>query len=39
METVCPNCYSENAYHDGCCYVCPDCGCEWGNEDNEDDEY
>lgn len=25
----CPNCSSENAYHDGTLNVCPECGHEW----------
>lgn len=33
----CPICNSENAYHNGVCYECPDCGHEWG-DDQEDDE-
>ncbi len=34
----CPECYSENAYHNGVQYECPDCGHEWddGIEFDED---
>lgn len=37
----CPNCGCEDAYHNGVCYECPDCGEEWGEESDvydEDDE-
>jgi len=34
----CPNCGSENAYHNGVSYECPDCDNEWGFiEDDEED--
>jgi protein PhnA len=29
LNTECPKCHSESAYHDGVCYVCPDCEYEW----------
>lgn len=37
MNFECPQCGSENAYHDiidetGSYFVCPDCGYEWGDE-------
>ena len=28
----CPKCSSENAYHDGTLYVCPECSYEWQPE-------
>lgn len=28
-EMTCPQCGSENAYHDGSLWNCPDCGHEW----------
>lgn len=33
----CPNCSSDNTYHDGALNVCPECGHEWqpGAEDAE----
>lgn len=39
MEVQCPECFSEEAYHNGICYECPDCGYTWGdgNEDDWDD--
>lgn len=33
-----PNCQSENAYHDGVRYVCPDCGYEWDDDIEWDDD-
>lgn len=39
MEIQCPNCGSENAYHNGVCYECPDCDYEWGGDDYDDDEW
>lgn len=45
MNTECPNCGHDNAYHNGICYDCPDCGYRWDDgldkfddESNEDDE-
>ena len=40
MNTDCPRCGSESAYHDGTCYVCPDCDYEWDDdcEWDEDEE-
>lgn len=37
----CPNCSSENTYHDGTLYVCPECSHEWqpGTDDNTDAAY
>ena len=34
----CPNCSSENTYHDGTLYVCPECAHEWqpGAAENTD---
>lgn len=29
MEIECPNCGSEDAYFNGVCYECPDCGHTW----------
>ncbi|OAN49303.1 PhnA protein [Paramagnetospirillum marisnigri] len=28
-ESTCPKCQSENVYHDGSLWNCPDCGHEW----------
>lgn len=38
MSVECPRCGYDNAYHDGCNYVCPDCGYEWddGNDFDPD---
>lgn len=40
MDIVC-GCGSENAYFNGTCYECPDCGRTWGciEDDTEDDNY
>ena len=38
MNVECPNCGCEDAYHNGTCYECPDCGYEWGGEDDIFDE-
>ena len=44
MNTECPYCGSESAYHNGLCYVCPDCDAEWDDDDefitpdDDDDE-
>lgn len=32
MTVECPICGSEDAYHDGVSYVCPDCDYTWGND-------
>ena len=29
MEIVCPKCYCEDAFFNGECYECPDCGYQW----------
>lgn len=29
MNTDCPNCGSEDAYHNGVCYECPACDHTW----------
>ena len=29
MNTECPSCESENAFHNGVNFECPDCGHEW----------
>ena len=31
-DPKCPQCGSENAYHDGSLWVCPDCSHEWNPE-------
>ena len=38
MEIICPECYSEDAYFDGCTYVCNICGYCWGGDDSIFDE-
>jgi uncharacterized Zn ribbon protein len=40
MEVSCPNCGSDQAYHNGLCYECPECDFEWSDveEVEEDDE-
>jgi len=35
----CPICHDENAYHNGVCYVCDNCGHEWSDDDDEDEDY
>lgn len=35
MEIQCPNCYDENAFYDGVCYVCNNCGYTWGGTSNK----
>ncbi|MDL2255569.1 alkylphosphonate utilization protein [Parabacteroides sp. OttesenSCG-928-G06] len=32
----CPVCASENTYFDGTMYICPDCGCEFMGEEQQD---
>lgn len=39
MDTVCPYCGCEDAYHDGVSYVCPDCDATWGGDDDDDDDF
>jgi protein PhnA len=34
LETNCPKCNSENIYHDGSLWICPECSHEW-NESND----
>lgn len=31
----CPNCNSENIYHDGSLWICPECSHEWSDFQNE----
>lgn len=38
MEVVCPNCDCEDAYFNGRCYECPNCGYHWTDDDEEDDD-
>lgn len=43
MNTTCPNCQMENAYHtiidkDGAHYECPDCDHEWVDDSFQIDE-
>ncbi|AHG86848.1 Protein phnA [Bibersteinia trehalosi USDA-ARS-USMARC-190] len=37
---ICPQCNSENTYHDSIQFVCPDCAYEWTGEESveQDDE-
>lgn len=35
---MCPDCFEENAFFNGICYVCPECGYEWGYDDDEEEE-
>ncbi|RRN04482.1 zinc ribbon domain-containing protein YjdM [Bibersteinia trehalosi] len=37
---ICPQCNSENTYHDSIQFVCPDCAYEWTGEEvaEQDDE-
>lgn len=36
MEIDCPNCGFNEAYHNGVCYECPECGYTW-TDSNVDD--
>ena len=38
MIVECPYCGSEDAYHDGVSYVCPDCDSRWQGDDDDDDD-
>jgi len=38
MTSECIYCEMENAYHNGVCYECPDCGKEWDDGMNFDKE-
>ena len=38
MVVECPYCGSEDAYHDGVSYVCPDCDGRWQGDDDGDDD-
>jgi len=38
IEINCPNCGSDNAFHNGVCYECPECDHEWSDESESDDE-
>lgn len=35
MEIKCPKCGCEDAYHNGVCYECPDCGYTWSDDNDE----
>lgn len=35
---ICPQCKSENTYHDSIQFVCPDCSYEWTGEEISDEE-
>lgn len=37
MNTDCPNCGSESAFHNGVCHECPDCGHEWDCIEDEEE--
>lgn len=34
-QSTCPKCGSENIYHDGSLWVCPDCAHEWSGAEAE----
>lgn len=34
MNIQCPECTLEDAYFNGVCYYCPDCGCTWNVDDD-----
>ena len=36
LNTECPECGSEDAYHDACEYVCPNCDHTWGEMNFEE---
>lgn len=36
--TTCRRCGAEGAYFDGWCYVCEECGYEWGDQEIDDDD-
>ena len=38
MEIVCLECFCEDAYFNGSCYECPDCGHCWSADDADSDE-
>lgn len=39
MTTVhCDVCGQDNAYYNGVCYECPDCGNEWGENEYEESD-
>ncbi len=38
LNTDCPNCGSESAFHNGVCYECPECEYEWGCIEDEEKE-
>ncbi|HDL6139484.1 TPA: alkylphosphonate utilization protein, partial [Mannheimia haemolytica] len=35
---TCPECKSENTYHDSIQFVCPDCAYEWTGEETDQDD-
>ncbi len=41
MENIpdCPQCNSENVYHDGSMFVCPECGVEFQSAETEEKVY
>ena len=34
LNTECPKCHCEDAYHNGVCYECPSCDYEWDDGNN-----
>jgi len=38
LNTDCPYCGSEGAYHNGVEYECPECGATWDDEVELDDD-
>lgn len=35
MEIECPDCGFNEAYHNGACYECLDCGYTWSDDNDE----
>ncbi|MDO4430406.1 MAG: zinc ribbon domain-containing protein YjdM [Lonepinella koalarum] len=37
QQLNCPQCQGEYVYHDSINFVCPDCGNEWSDEENQEE--